>query len=397
MRRSEPPPDPSSWFGETVGPGEHRRLALTVGESYSSADIKIPLFVWRGLAPGPNVAVTAAVHGDEINGTGVIRSLIMDRPFELLAGTLVLVPVVNVLGFERHSRYLPDRRDLNRCFPGTLEGSLASRLARAFFDQVIRRCDYGIDLHTAALRRTNVPNVRADMSDPEVARFARAFGAELIVSGPGPKGSLRKSACKAGKPTFILEAGEPWKVEPSVVEYAVRGIRSCLAWLGMLDEPPHEPAYRVETDATKWVRARHGGFLRFHVAPGEMVTAEQPIATNTSLTGRHLGTIVSPRDGIVLGMTTLPAVAPGDPVAHIAFPKDGALRRIERAVEGLPDASLHERLRDDLASSLWVTPQRERASDDEEEDDDDSADEEAAARADDEYDDEGVGGDADEA
>lgn len=349
------PHDPTEWFGASVPPGSDAALSAVISESYSGQNVSIPVFIWRGRGDGPTVCVTAAVHGDEINGTGTIRHIIRDRPFSLSAGTLVLVPVVNMPGFERHTRYLPDRRDLNRSFPGSRDGSSASRMARSFFDQVIRRCDYGIDLHTAAVRRTNFPNVRADMSDERLAALARAFGAELIVSGDGPKGSLRASACKAGCATLILEAGEVWKVEPGVVEYATRGIINCLQFLGMVDGQPEEPAYRIETDASKWVRAAQGGFLEFHVAPGEIVSKSEPIATNTDLTGESQNIITSPRDGIVLGMTTMPSVAPGDPVCHLAFPRKGALRKVSKAMSNLKTDSLHERMRDDLASSVLVT------------------------------------------
>lgn len=339
-----------------VGPGEARALDIAISESYASREIRIPVFVRRGRADGPTLAITAAVHGDEINGVGAIRELIGAPPFDVVAGTLVLVPVVAMPGFERHSRYLPDRRDLNRCFPGSAEGSLARRLARAVFDQIIRHSDYGIDLHSAAVRRTNFPNVRADMSIPAVAEFARAFGAELIVNSRGPIGSLRRAATKAGCITIILEAGEVWKVEPAVVEYALRGIRNCMCAIGMVTGRPTKPAYRVETDATKWIRAEYGGFLRFHVGPGDIVGKEQAIATNSSLIGDEQNVILAPRDGIVLGMTTLPSVAPGDPVCHLAYPKRGVLRKVEIAVERLNVDSLHERVRGDLATNMLVTP-----------------------------------------
>ncbi|USO00249.1 MAG: succinylglutamate desuccinylase/aspartoacylase family protein [Phycisphaeraceae bacterium] len=346
--------DPGRWFGSEVAPGARAALSLVVTENYAGEDVSIPIHVWRGMADGPTVCITAAVHGDEINGTGAIRHILSQRPFNVLAGTLVLVPVVNRPGFERHTRYLPDRRDLNRSFPGYSKGSLASRMAASFFGKVIARCDYCIDLHTAAVRRTNFPNVRADMSDERLAAFARAFGTELIVSGKGPRGSLRLAACKAGCATLILEAGEVWRVEGGVVEYAVRGIGNCLRYLGMVEGEPIEPPYRVETDATKWVRARNGGFLEFHVSPGEIVEEGDAIATNTDLAGTELNVLRSPRDGIVLGMTTIPSVAPGDPVCHLAFPKASVLRKAERAVDRLGEDTLHERVRDDLARGVWV-------------------------------------------
>jgi hypothetical protein len=345
----------SAWFGHEIDPGESRSLSMSISEGYSGANITTPVYVWRAKKPGPTLGVMAAVHGDEINGTGAIRHIIREKPFKLQSGTLVLVPVINMLGFERHSRYMPDRRDLNRSFPGSKDGSIASRLARHYFDHIIRRCDYIIDLHTAAVRRTNFPNVRADLSNEKLAEFARAFGAELLVDSKGPKGSLRLSACQNNCPTLILEAGEVWKVEPGVVEYAVRGITNCLKHLKMVDGTPIKPPYRIETKTTKWIRAAQGGFLEFHVAPGDTVEKNQPIATNTDLMGDQQNIIAAPRAGIVLGMTTLPSVAPGAPVCHLAFPKRGALKQVEKAVGGLDDDSLHERVRDDLARSMRIT------------------------------------------
>jgi predicted deacylase len=346
--------DVGDWDGIKIAPGEEREVRVLVSESYSGVDISIPVYVWRGPEPGPTVFVTGAVHGDEINGTGIIRSIIVDHPFRLRAGTLIMVPVINLLGFERHERYLPDRRDLNRSFPGSKHGSLAGRLARAVVDQIVRRSDYGIDLHTAALRRTNFPNVRADMTNPALADLARAFGTELIVSSAGPAGSLRRSATGYGCSTLILEAGEVWKVEPTVVEYGIRGIGNCLKHLGMVDGEPSVPPYRVETDATSWIRAQFGGFLRFHVTPGDQVEKGDPLATNISLGGKRLNVVKATRAGIVLGMTTLPSVAPGDPICHLAYTKKGELSRVVRAVERLDEDALHERVREDLARNVFV-------------------------------------------
>lgn len=346
--------DIADWGSSRVEPGARAEVRITVSQGYAGSDINIPVYVWRASQPGPTVAITAAVHGDEINGTGAIRQLIVDEPFELIAGTLVLVPVVNILGFERHTRYMPDRRDLNRSFPGTSTGSLTSRFARAVYDQVLKRCDYGVDLHTAAVRRTNFPNVRADLSDTRTADFARAFGSELIISSQGPAGSLRRTACKAGIPTFILEAGEVWKVEPGVVEYAVRGIRNCLIYLDMIEGKRIRPAYRVEAKKTRWVRAINGGLLSFHISPGDIVRKGESVATNTSLMGVEQNTIDAPIDGVVLGMTTLPSVAPGDPVCHIARVDAKTLDKIERVRQDMSEQSLHHRLQDDLASSVTV-------------------------------------------
>jgi hypothetical protein len=312
------------------------------------------LTVWRAEEAGPTVFVTAAVHGEELNGAGIVRSLLIDPSFELLRGSLILAPVVNVLGLERHQRYLPDRRDLNRSFPGAWDGSLARRFARAIFEGIVKQSDYGIDLHTAAVRRTNYPNVRADLGDPAVKRLAFAFKSEIVISGKGPMGSLRRTASARGCPTIILEAGEVWKIEPSVVEAGIRGVRNVLIWLGMVEGEAIEPPYQLRVDKTKWVRAESGGFLEFHVAPGALVVAGQEIATNADWHGEGSRVICAPADGVVIGMTTLPVVSPGDPVFHLAIPRYG-MKRMEKALEGVSEESLHARLKDDLSSSFVVT------------------------------------------
>jgi predicted deacylase len=347
--------DAGRWHDRVIEPGERADLTLRVSTSYSGSAIGLPVHVWRGVEPGPAVFVTGGVHGDEINGTGTIRHLLQEDPFELRAGTLVLVPVVNIPAFEQLSRYSPDRRDLNRSFPGSSSGSLTGRLADVVFQEIVARCDYGIDLHTAAVRRTNYPNARADMEQEATARLATLFGAELLIDSRGPEGSLRRAALNAGCAVMTLEAGEVWKVEPAVVEYALRGIANVLVGLGMIEGEIVEPAFRTVARDTRWIRADAGGFLRFHVRPGDTVEEGQPLATNTSLAGSRLNTLVAPRDAIVLAMTTLPAVAPGDPVAHLAFPSDDAMERMSRALGKLPEESLLARLHDDLASSMLVS------------------------------------------
>jgi predicted deacylase len=298
------------WNGKTIPPGESRDIHLAISESYSSMTVEIPIHIRRAEEEGPVVFVTAALHGDEINGTGAIRQLIRDPDLRLLRGSLILVPVLNLLAFDRHSRYLPDRRDLNRSFPGSATGSLASRMADRIFQEIVWRCDYGIDLHTAAVRRTNYPSVRGDLTDPGVRRLAESFGSEIIINGRGPKGSFRRAACRAGCPTIVMEGGEVWKVEPGIVESASRGVKNVLCELGMLDEEPEKPRYQLVVEKSKWIRAEKGGFLQFHVAPGDLVDREQPLATNTTLLGHERSTLHAPFDAVVIGMTTLPAISP---------------------------------------------------------------------------------------
>ncbi len=348
-----------SWVRKKIKPGERKRLLLKVGEGFTGVGVHLPLMVWRGLEEGPVLGITAAVHGDEINGTGAIRKLIQEPPFELKRGALILVPVVNITGFERHSRYTPDRRDLNRSFPGSRHGSLTARLAHVIMEEVVARCDFIIDLHTAAVRRTNFPNVRADMDDPDCERLAAAFGAEVIVNNKGPDGSLRREACRAGCPTVILEAGEVLKVEPSVQDLIQRGLTHIMAELEMIDVAedlrPETAPHQMIVQGSSWVRAGSGGFLTFHVAPGETVEKDQPLATNTGLLGKECETIVSPHHGIVLGMTTMPAVSPGDPILHIALPYTRKkFRSLEKSVDRIEDHTLENQVRDHLATSITV-------------------------------------------
>jgi uncharacterized protein len=273
--------------GRSVPLGESKNIRIKISETYTGDEVRMPIRVIRARNPGPTVFITAAIHGDEINGTGIIHDFLFGEVVKLLSGTLILVPVVNVFGFETHERYLPDRRDLNRAFPGTSQGSLASRMAKKLMTEVVAKCDFGIDLHSAAFQRTNFPNVRADLSQKLVRELSQSFGAALIVDGKGPVGCFRREATKAGCPTIILEAGEP---------------------------------YQAIIRKSTWLRATVGGILKFHVTAGEFVEKGQPIATNYSILGREQNTLTCPQDGIVLGIATLPAVKPGEPVVHIAFP-----------------------------------------------------------------------------
>ena len=239
---------------------------------------------------------------------------------------------------------MPDRRDLNRCFPGSQSGSLTSRVANIIFEQILRRCDYGIDLHTAAGSRTNFPNVRGDLTNPEVLLLAKAFGCELMVNGSGPVGSLRREATKAGCPTIILEAGEPCKIEPGILEIGVRGVHNVLKELKMIPGDLIRPAYQTRISKSLWIRSEVGGILRFHVTPGDLVTKGDAIATNASVFGREQNVLASPVDGIVLGMTTLPLVKPGEPVCHIAVP-GRSLKAIRKTLAAIPGKHLSHRLR----------------------------------------------------
>jgi predicted deacylase len=341
------------WDGMPISNGESRDVFLAVSESYSGMTVQIPLHIRRATADGPVVFVTGALHGDEINGTGAIRQLVQSSDFELTRGTVILIPVLNILAFDRHSRYLPDRRDLNRSFPGSSTGSLAGRMAKTIMEEVVSRCDYGIDLHSASVRRTNYPNVRGDLTNPEVKRIAEAFGCEIIISCKGPQKSLRREASERGCHTIVMEGGEVFKVEPGIVESSVRGVKNVLRELEMLNDAPESPKYQVIVRKSKWMRAEHGGFLEFHVHPGEVVDQGQPLSTNTNLLGRDRHTVFAPYNGVVIGMTTLPAISPGDPICNIGMlPKN--IRPADLRKLRIREHGLEERVVEELSSNLLV-------------------------------------------
>lgn len=323
MKASTPSPE-AAWgafpfAGREIAPGESAELRLPVSELYTAEPLSLPVTVVRGTRPGPSLFLTAAVHGDELNGVAVIRSLLIDHDLTSLAGTLVAVPVVNVPGFLTQSRTLPDNRDLNRSFPGNAEGSFTARLAHRVFEGVVRRSDYGIDLHTAGGDRANYPHVRTDLSDPVTAELASAFGTPVVIHGAGPEGALRRVASRAGVPTIVYEAGSSRVFERRFIDVGITGVLNVLRHLGMLDDgSPEPPPLSLEVKKSSWLRAEAGGILDLKVSLGEAVARGQVISVNTNPFGRERSQLTSPAGGIVIGLTRSPLVHPGDAVCHLA-------------------------------------------------------------------------------
>lgn len=307
--------------GEAIVPGTRVDLFPTVSESYTGARTDIPMTVLHGVEPGPRVFVTAAVHGDELNGTATCQELLSVLDPAELSGILIVVPIVNVLGAQIHSRYLPDRRDLNRSFPGTTSGSMASRMARVLMDEVVRGSDVGIDLHTAANRRTNIPQLRVETTDERAIELAMAFGAPYILDAANRPGSLREVATGEGVCVLTYEGGEPLRFDPEAIEVALTGTLRLLDHLGMRDSGPPPPAQSpLVMHESRWIRAERGGIVELHAEPGDAVTIGQPLWTTTTPLGMERSTVESPYDAVVIGGTTVPLVAPGDAVLHLGLP-----------------------------------------------------------------------------
>lgn len=312
---------PLTVAGVTIEAGERRNLAPSASESYTGDRTTLPMAVLNGAGAGPRVFITAAVHGDELNGIATCQRLLDLLDPATLRGAIVVVPIVNVLGVQIGSRYLPDRRDLNRSFPGSHSGSMAARIARLVIDEVIDDSDLGIDLHTASNHRTNVPQTRVDVDDASARSLAVTFGAPFVLAARLRPGSLREAAAARDVPVLTYEGGEPLRFDEHAIDVAVRGALRVLGALGMIDDDvaPAHPAPMV-LPASTWLRAERGGLLELHCAPGDLVHAGDPVWSTTSPLGEERAVIEAPEDGYVIGATTLPLVQPGQAVLHLAVP-----------------------------------------------------------------------------
>ncbi|KAA6186763.1 succinylglutamate desuccinylase/aspartoacylase family protein [Thiohalocapsa marina] len=316
--------------------GQRLRVDLPLPSLFTQTAVFLPVHVLHGRRPGPRLCVTAAIHGDEINGVSVIRRLLASPALRGLRGTLLAVPVVNVYGFVRHSRYLPDRRDLNRSFPGSESGSLAGRLAAALMAEVVADSDLGIDLHTGAAHRENLPQIRAQLDEPGMLALARAFGAPVMLNADLRDGSLRGEAAAQGVPVLVYEAGEALRFDELSIRAGVRGILNVMRLLGMIREGSrrhrqvlHQP---VVARSSTWARAHQSGMLRFLKPLGARVQKGESLAVVADPFSQQEDPVPSPASGIVIGRVNLPLVTEGEALFHIArFGKtDIAAETVER-------------------------------------------------------------------
>lgn len=308
--------------GEKVSAGQSKVIEVPLPDLYMHTSLSMPVHVIRGRRKGPTLFVSAAVHGDEINGVEIIRRLIKSKAFKGLKGSLIAIPVVNVYGFLNQSRYLPDRRDLNRCFPGSVEGSLASRLGHQFMTEVVSQCTHGIDLHTAAIHRDNLPQIRADLSNPVVEAMARSFNAPVVLNSNLIEGSLRFAAQEADVPIIVYEAGEALRFNEMSIRAGVNGVLSVMREIGMLAPSRVRKKKREPFVARSsiWVRAPQSGIFRMLVPMGASVNkgdllgmVAAPYGTEQTETE-----VYASSSGIIIGRTNIPLVNEGEALFHIA-------------------------------------------------------------------------------
>jgi hypothetical protein len=319
--------DAFTYDGGRVPPGEVAHFRYQISETYLGDPVRVPVSVINGEREGPTAFLSAAVHGDELNGIQTVRELAGALSPADLEGTLVCLPVLNVYGFLVQQRYLPIyERDLNRAFPGDTDSTSAKRIARTVYENFIEPCDFGIDFHTSTRGRTNMFHVRGDLSDDGVADLARAFGSPVVIDSEGPDGALRRAATEAGTPTVTVEMGEANRFQREHIDRAIEGVESAFVHHGMRPSGAVRwPGYRVVVEdwgEHTWVRADDGGLVEMAHEKGDLVHEGERLCTITDPFDTAVTTVTAPFTGVLVGVLETPVVYPGNPLCHLAAVDD---------------------------------------------------------------------------
>lgn len=340
-------------LGAEVTPSTSARLSWSPDNSFAGIAAPTPVLVVNGAKTGPTLCVTAAIHGDELNGIEIVRRVLYDLDPEKLSGAVIGVPIVNLQGFRRASRYLPDRRDLNRYFPGNPTGSSASRLANSFFNEVIAKCDALVDVHTGSFHRTNLPQLRADLKNPQVLELTQGFGSTVVLHSSGTAGTLRRAAAEAGIPSVTLEAGEPARLQEDAVDHGTKGVNTLLNELNMYKKVTRwghrEPIYY----RSKWERADRGGVLFSKVELGDRVNKDQLLGTVTDPITNVQTEIKASQKGRILGMALNQFVMPGFAAFRIGIETDDE-HAVEPEEDGVSERSADSDVDEHLDDSLSI-------------------------------------------
>ncbi|WP_333607773.1 succinylglutamate desuccinylase/aspartoacylase family protein [Arsukibacterium sp.] len=319
-----------------IAPGSRTIVDIPFGKLYTHTELNIGAHVVHGRQHGPVLLITAALHGDEINGVEICRRLLKLPRLNRLKGTLIVVPIVNTYGFVQQSRYLPDRRDLNRSFPGSEKGSLGSRMAFQFTEQILKKCTHAIDLHTGAIHRANLPQVRASAKDKTALQMAESFNAPIIIKAASRDGTMRGTANNLGIPLLLYEAGEALRFDEQAIKIGVRGISNVLHELGML--PERKKVAKTDSLFSKkssWVRAEHDGIARYYVGLGQTVQAGDTLAHIYSPYSDFEVAVTASFSGVVIGRNNLPLVNEGEALFHIA--EVSSLNEAEKTLDAISD------------------------------------------------------------
>jgi uncharacterized protein len=333
--------------GHTAHPGVATDIAIPVSDLSAGMQAQLEARVFHGKNDGPVIFVSAAIHGDEIIGTEIIRRVMNRLNPKRMAGTVICVPVVNMYGFVGHSRYLPDRRDLNRSFPGSGRGSLASQLANIFYTEIVTKCELGIDIHSAAIHRYNLPQIRIAAGNAKLKKLAIAFGAPAVIEAPLRDGSLREIASKDGVDMLLLEAGEGLRFDELSVRTGVSGILRVMRHLGMISARGlgKIPAPPAQARRTLWLRAGRGGVCRMSATSGDSVKSGEILAIVSDIFGDGEMEVIAPCNGIIIGHATLPIVNQGDAIFHIA--EVHRFANVEERIDAISDSLMENPMLDE--------------------------------------------------
>lgn len=309
--------------GEEIAPGTRKTVDIPVSVLADHTPVAMSAHVIHGRRDGPKVFVSAGIHGDEVIGVEIVRRLLTLPNMKSLKGTLICVPVVNAFGLLNHSRYLPDRRDLNRCFPGSDKGSLASRLADIFMTEIVEKCDLGIDLHSAAIHRTNLPQIRISSGNKTTQELAKIFGAPVVLQSSLREGSLRQAAKETGVDVLLYEAGEALRFDELYIRAGVLGVLRVMHHKGMIGakgiaKAKSEPLF---CGSSRWLRAPQGGLLRTFKSEGDVVEVGDILAAVSDPFGQVEHNIIATIPGVIVGRAVMPIVNEGDAIYHIATVK----------------------------------------------------------------------------
>lgn len=308
-------------LGEHIGLGESKTIQFNIAKLYTATNVEIPIIINRATKPGPTVLITAGIHGDEINGVEIVRQLIAKKINRPKKGTIICIPILNVFGFLSMSRQFPDGHDLNRVFPGTKKGSLASRVAHHFTTEILPHADYCLDFHTGGASRFNAAQIRVSPKDYVALKYAKVFNTPFVVMSKILDKSYRQTCLKMGIPSLLFEGGKSLSSDRDIIEYGVQGVLRILEHLEML-----HPRFQISNKTTDsviiekstWIRAHKSGLLHTKVPINKYVLKGEILASITDPYGEMKVRVKAPNDGYIINVNESPIVHQGDAIFHIS-------------------------------------------------------------------------------
>jgi predicted deacylase len=303
--------------GTNIHPGSSAQVNLNLYQLPTKTIIEIPVYVFRSLKPGPTLLILAGMHGDEINGIEIVRRLITrDDVRNPICGSIIAIPVINIISFLYGSRDLPDGRDLNRCFPGSRNGSLGSRIAFDLMNEIIPQIDFGIDFHTGGAKINNYPQLRCVFNSKTNLDLGKKFSPALIVNSPFRDSTLRKEASKKGKSILVFEGGESSRFDYLSINEGMNGCLRLMKHLKMVDlDIPNNPT--VLLNKTSWIRAKSSGLFHTSKTNGSHILKGEIIGMICDPYGEHEEKLLAPFDGYILGINNQPVINQGDALMHV--------------------------------------------------------------------------------